>query len=169
MQLKQFMSKQTVALAVALTTAATLTSCGSVFDDLYPCAEGVSMRFVYDYNLDGANAFPSQVDCLTLHIYDSEGRHLTTVTETSTSLSDENWRMQLDLPAGSYHAIAYGGISCDKASFAHATEPGASSHYTQIAMRLKDGQAGTRLHDHFHGAVDFTVKPVDHKIGRAHV
>ena len=100
-----------------------LTSCGVIYDDLEPCNGGAKMRFVYDYNLESANAFPAQVDCLTLHIYDADGNFIRTVTEESSVLADEDWRMEINLDPGKYHAVAYGGIACDKASFAHASRP----------------------------------------------
>lgn len=144
-------------VAVMTCAVLALASCGSVFEDLDPCPGGVSMRFVYDYNLESANAFPSQVDCLTLHLYDGDGNFVKTVTETTDVLADENWRMNIDLAPGHYRAIAYGGIACDDASFAHVSEPAQGSHYTAIAMQLNPGQAGAKLHDHFHGVVDFDV------------
>ena len=57
--------------SAAIGTAALvgLTGCSSLInDDLAPCPEGVVLRFVYDYNMEFANAFPSQVDCLTLPV-----------------------------------------------------------------------------------------------------
>lgn len=135
-----------------------LSSCGVVFDDLPPCRTGVAMRFVFDYNLESANAFPSQVDCLSLHIYDRDGKYVTTVTPAADGLSDENMRLRIDLPPGRYHAVAYGGIACEKASFAHNPEPSEGSLYKDISMRIIDSHIGTRLHDHFHGALDFTIE-----------
>lgn len=134
------------------------SSCGSVYDDLSPCPNGVVMRFVYDYNLEEANAFPGQVDCLTLHIYDSEGRFLATRRLTGEPLYDENWRYVLDLEPGRYHAVAYGGIDCDKTSFAHIPEPSSGSRYQDISMQLIGSHIGTSLHDHFHGSLDFSVE-----------
>lgn len=131
--------------------------CGSVFDDLSPCPEGVRLRFVYDYHTEQGNAFPAQVDCLTVHIYDSEMRHVKTVTESTTVLADENWRMALDLPAGDYTAVAYGGVECGKASFAHASVPGDGSRIPDLAMTIKDEHVGTRLHDLFFGRLSFNV------------
>lgn len=135
-----------------------LSSCGVVFDDLPPCPTGVSLRFVYDYNVESADAFASQVDCLTVHVYDSEGRHVADITPPPQDLADKNMRVRVDLPAGSYHVVAYGGISCGKASFAHTSAPVAGSHYTDISMHVKETHIGTLLHDHFHGILDFTVE-----------
>ncbi len=147
------------AYILLLSAAATagLSSCALVDDDLDACRVGVQLRFLYDYNLESANAFPSQVHCLTLHVYDGQGSFVRTVTDTSSKLADENYRMPVDLAPGTYHAVAYGGIACDKASFAHDAEPAGGSLFSDIAMRLKPGHAGKALHDHFHGTVDFTV------------
>ena len=60
---KQFISRFAGAVLLAAPALAALSSCGSVFDDLDPCPRGISLRFVYDYNMEKANAFPSQVDC----------------------------------------------------------------------------------------------------------
>ena len=144
-------------LTLAVATALAATSCGTVFEALEPCRTGVEMRFVYDCNLESANAFPTQVECLTLHIFDSDGGFVTTVTETSSVLSDENWRLTLDLEPGSYHAIAYGGIACGDDSFAHDAVPAEGSDYHDIAMRLKQDHIGRLLADHFHGSLDFEV------------
>lgn len=154
--LKRFITQYAVPALLLAAPAAALSSCG-VMEDLDPCPGGLEMRFVYDHNLESANAFPNQVDCLTLHIYDEEGNFVKTLTETSEALKDENWRLRPDLEPGSYHAVAYGGIACDRASFAHREEPASGSNFTDIAMALKESHVGTRLHDHFHGAVDFTV------------
>ena len=131
---KQFISRFAGAVLLAAPALAALSSCGSVFDDLDPCPRGISLRFVYDYNMEKANAFPSQVDCLTLHIYDADGNFVATHTETTDALSDEGYRMTIDLPAGDYHAVAYGGIECQDASFAHNVPPVSGTRYTDIAL-----------------------------------
>ena len=47
-----------------------------IYNDLEPCSQGVRLRFVYDYNMEYANAFHSQVDCLALLVYDEQGNYL---------------------------------------------------------------------------------------------
>ena len=98
--------------------ALSLSSCESIYEDLAPCSHGVSLRFVYDYNMEYANAFPKKVDCLTLLIYDSGGNYVGMRTVTGPELQDETYRMQLDLEPGRYRFISYGGIACDERSFA---------------------------------------------------
>ncbi|WP_305302329.1 FimB/Mfa2 family fimbrial subunit, partial [Paramuribaculum intestinale] len=127
-----------VAVSAAIAApAAMVTSCDSaIYDDLEPCRVGAELRFVFDYNMEFANAFPSQVDCLTLYIYDGNGNYVATRTETSEVLADENWRMVIDLPAGDYHLIAYGGTACEEAAYTTAT-PQAGHHYTAMGHEMK--------------------------------
>lgn len=156
---RQSISRNIRTTLTAAVLSGTLASCGTVFDDLEPCPSGLEMRFVYDYNTERADAFAPQVDCLTLHIYDENGIYVTTATETSGRLADENFRLSLDLPSGSYHAVAYGGIACEDASFAHTSVPVSGSRCTDIDMTLLPSRIGSRLHDHFHGTVDFSIDP----------
>lgn len=152
------------ATACSIAAAVTLAGCGAIFDDdPTPCEQGLEVRFIYDYNLERANAFPAQVDCLTLHIYDADGKFVETHTETTGVLSDEDYRMRLDLPAGDYRLIAYGGAECDAASFHHTAVPAAGSLDTEAGMRLdadclQEGNPRRRLHDHFYGSLRVHVE-----------
>lgn len=124
---------------------------------------GLEIRFVYDYNLERANAFPAQVDCLTVHFYDAEGNYVMTRTETTDVLSDENYRMTVDLPEGDYRIVAYGGAECDKASFRHTKVPSEGSADTDLGMYLRPeclqpGNPEGHLHDHFYGSLRVSVK-----------
>ncbi len=85
--------------AIAVITGLNLASCDSFNEQLEPCPQGARLRFVYDYNMEFANAFPSQVDCLTLLVYDKDGNYVTTFTETSSVLSDEDCRPLLPVTA----------------------------------------------------------------------
>jgi len=84
------------------------SACGIINEDLDPCPDAaVNLRFVYEYNMEFANAFHNQVDCLSLYIYDEEGNFVTKQTElTRENLADENFRISLKLPEGNYRAIA---------------------------------------------------------------
>lgn len=139
------------------------TSCSAVYDDLPECASGAELRFIYDYHMERGNSFMYAVDCLTVYIYDEQGRYVGTRTETSSVLADENWRMRVDLPAGRYHIVAYGGMECGEASFMHpaGTAPAPGSHYSSLRTVLKpegtDPSRTAPLHDHFWGEADITV------------
>ncbi|MDE6027468.1 MAG: FimB/Mfa2 family fimbrial subunit, partial [Muribaculaceae bacterium] len=110
--------------AILLTFVMALTaSCNAIYEDLDPCEQKVRVRFVYDYNMEFADAFRSQVDCLTVMVYDEDGNHISTEYAGHDKTGNEDWRMYLDLPAGQYHLIAYGGIGCEDASFHFETDP----------------------------------------------
>ncbi|MDE6348669.1 MAG: FimB/Mfa2 family fimbrial subunit [Bacteroides sp.] len=150
---------------VVITTLATvaLSSCERIFEDLDPCPHGVALRFVYDYNMEYANAFPSQVDCLTLYVYDEEGNYVDTKVVTGTELQDENYRMILDLGEGKYHFVAYGGMACEQSSFSMVQTPMKGSKRTDLKA-LMDADCLTvperrKLHDMFWG--DLTLETAD--------
>ncbi len=151
---------KTAALALLALLPVGLTSCESVWEDLDPCPEGVRLRFVYDYNMEYANAFPSQVDCLTVLVYDKEGKYVKTMTAARPETSDEDWRMEIELPAGDYKLLAYGGMDCENASFKFASDP-SETLLKDLKVYLPDNlittDVGTDLHPLFYGRLDLTI------------
>lgn len=125
------------AFGVALMTAA-LSSCETIYEDLEACPHGVSLRFIYDYNMEYANAFPKKVDCLTLLIFDDKGNYVDTRTVTGPELGDENYRMRLDLASGSYRFVAYGGMACDKSSFSFVQTPAAGTKRDDLRVAMDE-------------------------------
>lgn len=155
----QIINKLIGVIAIITSMGITLASCERMFEDLDPCPHGVKLRFVYDYNMEWANAFPSQVDCLTLYIYDDNGAYVDTRVVTGDELRDEDYRMTLDLEPGSYSFVAYGGIACDDATFAVTQEPGKGSMLTGLGVAMDLSvvnaaePASRRLHDLFWGTL----------------
>lgn len=138
-------------------------SCSMVNEDMDPCPQGVSLRFVYDYNMERANAFPSQVDCVTLYIFDRNGSLIEKHIETSEVLSDENYRMTLDLGPGDYHFLALGGSTCEKNSF-EVAEMETRAERADMFMRLplnEERRSSNRLHDLFYGELQNIHVPKD--------
>ncbi len=148
------------AAVVATLIAFTCSSCDSViYDDLAPCPQGVNLRFVYEYNMEYANEFPSQVDCLTLYVYDSQGNFVTKKEETSSLLADPAYRMTLDLEPGDYHLVAYGGIACSSQSFYVVDEPAVGTTLSSLGVYLPtDGGISSKdLHALFFGDLDVKI------------
>lgn len=155
------------AFAAVIAPTVGLTSCSDfVYDNMEDCPSGLRVRFVYDHNMEFANAFHSQVDCVTLHVYDAQGHLVDTFTETTDVLADENYRMNVDLPAGEYQLVAYGGMECDQSSFVYTGGKPQKGHLIsdrQVALRpecLTD-PALRKLHHHFYGDVLASVSPDD--------
>lgn len=125
------------------------TSCESIYDDQSECPRGVSLRFVYEYHMErGANAFPANVDCITVYVFDREGNYVAQFSETSEVLRNENYRMTLPLDAGDYDLLVYGGLACDKRRF--EISPVASAKRNDVTVTLPhsaDGMSDKQLHD----------------------
>ena len=70
----KLITKGIAALTIAA-AAVPFSSCDRLREDLQECPHGARIRFVYDYNMEFANAFPSQVDCLPVLFYAAAGRY----------------------------------------------------------------------------------------------
>lgn len=56
--IRRTISRSLAAVAIAFAAVAGISSCNAIKDELPPCPEGVKLRFVFDYNMEFANAFP---------------------------------------------------------------------------------------------------------------
>ena len=143
-------------LGVLCLLLALVTGC-RVWDDQSDCPRGITLRFVFDYNLERANAFHSQVDCITVYVFDNNGNFITSFTENSDVLADENYRMNFPLQPGDYRLIVLGGTSCPQNSFevTEFTRAAANSGSVFVRLPLDDDRTSSKpLHDLFYGAVD---------------
>lgn len=155
--LRNLLSRLAGAALCAALAAVGFASCERIDDDLPPCPHGVELRFVYNYNMLHANAFPAEVDCLTLFVYDAGGNLVATRTETGAALRDEAYRMTLDLDEGTYRFVAYGGMACGRSSFSFVRPPVAGSRLEELGVVL-DGDCLTdparkNLHGLYWGAL----------------
>lgn len=153
-------------MAALCVLLASLTGCESIFDDQSDCPRGVALRFVYDYNMERADAFPQQVDCITVYVYDRNGNFVMKQTETSDVLAAEGYRMTLPLDAGTYEFIALGGTADNQSTF-HVNEPAGRAGDGSLAIRLPlDAQrrSDAMLHDLFYGNLaGVTLLPDDYQ------
>lgn len=107
----------------ALALSLCLTSCEPIFDSRDECKTGVALAFNYDYHMErGANAFPTNVDCVDVLVFDNAGNYIDKFTETSAALQDRDYRMEIPLPEGQYHFVIYGGLACENPAFEIAPE-----------------------------------------------
>ena len=148
---------------MSLILAVGCISCNTIFTDQSDCPRGVSLRFVYDYNMEYANAFPSKVHCLSVYVFDENGQFVGRYDETTDVLRDESYRMEMKLDEGTYTLLAYGGLSCPEKSFDITPYSRSSSHIDDMYVTLNhDGFVSDEsLHGLFYGAEDVTVPHVD--------
>lgn len=168
---------QRLSLLGVLGLAMSLGSCEPIFDEDPNCRLGVALNFVYEYHMEpGANAFPSNVDCVTVLVFDKSGNFVTKLTETSDVLRDEKYRMELPLDAGDYHLVVYGGLACEDAAFdftpdfSAASSRGAKKEDILVTLPLNgEGFSDKQLHDIdkrtgglFYGTLDLTLTEQDY-------
>ena len=159
----------------ALLLCMSMSSCETLYDDQSDCRTGINLAFVYEYHMEkGANAFPANVDCVTVYVFDKNGNYKTQFTETSDLLRDANYRMELPLAEGEYHLVVYGGTTCDDATVEFtpgwtATSTGGRKDDILVTVPTdENGVSNKQLHDIdkrigglFYGTQDVTITEKD--------
>lgn len=136
-----------------------LTSC--IYEDETACP--IEVRFVYDRNMEYADAFSSQVDDVTLFIFNEQGVFLKAVHEETDALHES--KMSLDLSPGVYQLVAWCGLSQDEDGLYiinYRLTPGVST-IEEAGFKLNCGETSVVRHELcnlYHGIVrDFRVSP----------
>ena len=110
MKLSDFIrGKMAVALTAVITVSA-LSSCGMIYEDEGDCNTYCDVRFVYDRNMEFADAFASKVEAVDLYVFDADGKFLRQVSERGDALKADGYRMPLDLQPGRYTVLAWCGL-----------------------------------------------------------
>lgn len=140
-------------IILPLITGACLASCSAVYEDLDPCPQGANVTLTFYNNVSNTDRFASDVHCAKLLVYNDKGNFVGEYEYNSTNT------ISVELRAGNYHAIAYGGMSCDLADFDFANSLNDPHHYTDVVTYLLGtrSESAKNLHPHFHGSGDFTI------------
>lgn len=85
-----------------------LNSCDIFNEDLPECR--LSVKFKYDYNMLSTDEFHTQVDQVTLFIFDKEDKFLFKQSAEGTSLATGEYLMDVQLPVGQYKFMAWAGV-----------------------------------------------------------
>lgn len=93
-------------------TLLSMASCSDsfIFEDEGDCSLHYKLKFCYDMNLKWANAFASEVKSVRVYIFDEEGSLVKILTEFGDELKEPDFDIDLDLPKGNYHLVAWCGI-----------------------------------------------------------
>jgi len=99
-------------LLLAAMACCMLFSCESIKDNRDDC--GIWLDFIYDYNMDYADAFNPLVPSVDVFVFDAGGKYLYTKTAQRTALEGGK-RMFLgsEMPVGAYRILTVGGLSDD--------------------------------------------------------
>ena len=121
-----------IAMWFVLIGSLIMTSCDSFNEDLLECR--LFVKFKYDYNMEFADAFHSQVDKVELYVFDKDGKFLFKQAEEGSTLGTGSYLMEVKLPVGQYQFMAWAGAhdSYDITS----VQAGVSS-ITDLKLQLK--------------------------------
>ena len=167
MNFKSVLSSAIIRGAAALLMAAGAISCNTIYDDQSDCPRGVSLRFVYDYNMEYVNSFHKKVHCVNVYVFDENGKYVDNWMETGDVLKDENWRMQKEIGEGKYTLLAYGGLCCEESSFKASqlqSRANAQSEISGVVVSLlhRDWISDQSLHPLFYGIAELEVGKDDY-------
>lgn len=130
-----------------------------VYEDEVPCP--CKLRFVYDHNMEWADAFASQVEKATLFIFDDQERFITTKTIDCKQLNNNT--LDLQLAPGRYTLVAWatsGDAGCYQ--YENAMKEGTSTlQDLKLKLQCQAGEEdyGKNPADLWHGMLkDFHVQ-----------
>lgn len=97
-------------LSVVMLMAA--AACEPIYEAEADCAPAYYLEFVYDMNMDYADAFAAKVPSVSVYAFDAATEELAGVfTEQGEALGREGYRMRLDLSPGTYEFVAWCGLA----------------------------------------------------------
>lgn len=174
-------------LTALLAAGISLSSCdGFIYDAEEECTPSYRLHFRYDMNLKWADAFAHEVKSVRVHAYDEDGTLIKVFSDKGAHLAADDYALDLDLPAGKYHLVAWCGTDNDAAlsgrsesfSLTHTDVPGfiggaEAAHETAgIIGSMKEGMrcsinkksddehpafSDEHLYSLFHGKIDVAL------------
>lgn len=81
---------------------------GCVREDRSECESGLLLRFKYTLNNQHTNLFDSQVNQITLYVFDCKGKYVDQFSQRGDVLTN-NYVIRLPLAPGKYSIVGYGG------------------------------------------------------------
>lgn len=81
---------------------------GCVREDTSDCQSGLLLRFKYTLNNEYSNLFGSQVNRITVYVFDEKGKYVDQFSDNGEPLTND-YLMRLPLAPGKYSMVGYGG------------------------------------------------------------
>ena len=135
--------------AALFAMALTLTACDSmIYDHDDDCDPVYKVRFRYDYNLQKADAFPSEVNAVTLYVIDpATGEVVWQKTDDSEAVRQEGYMMDIEgLEPGDYKLLAWAGDGHNGSPHFTMGTGTHDHHLTARINRAEGGIVNTDLH-----------------------
>ena len=145
------------------------SSCESIYDDTKDCEPYYYLNFVYDMNMDFADAFNEKVNSVEVYVFDSAtGELVDKIKESGDVLKKEDYKMRLHLPPGNYDFITWCGLENNEGHFQlsdNITSP-RDIFCRMDRKKASDGSSfqNINLHSLFHGKISAKLEdiPGDH-------
>lgn len=155
-----------VAAAAVGIVAVSFTSCdNAIYDYEGDCEPHFRVKFLYDYNMKFADAFPHEVNSVTLRLLDADGKVVWMRTDSGEALSLPGYCMDVDCPPGTYslHVWAEGrdGMPFRLAPSDAGTFDMLSAHLPGIDAVGGIVDSDDRLSDLYHGYETSVTFPAD--------
>lgn len=161
--MSDFIRVRISAVLSALVAVSGLSSCGMVYEDEGDCTTYCDVRFVYERNMEFADAFASKVEAVDLFVFDADGIFMRRLSERGDALKADGYSMPLDLEPGRYTVLAWCGLDGDLGSYdVPDAQPGVTTlgeMKCRLADREKSGDKVTvdEIDNLFHGMTTFDL------------
>lgn len=151
-----------LSIGVLATLAFGATSCeSSLYDDGYDCDPKYYLRFVFDMNMEFADAFNQQVNSVEVWVFDKETQQLVDhITESGDALKNRDFMVPLDINPGDYHIVTWCGLDDNRHfkvmdGITHLTHPKVRMERKIDEMRRPN--SNELLDELFHGIIDINA------------
>lgn len=148
-------------LAMGALMFVTASCDNAIYDDEGDCSAHYQVRFRYDHNMKYADAFPNEVNSVTLHLIDENDNVVWKKTESGAALAAEGYTMTVDAPAGTYHLLAWCGDE-DATTYTIGTDSrkeGLTATLHRSYETRSDAHIRTRVNRLYHGYVESQTFP----------
>lgn len=142
------------------------TGCnGLINEDLDKCNPTYSLKFIYDMNMDYADAFAVKVNSVRVYAFDSAtGELKKIISDSGNALAAPDYTLSLDLEPGDYEFIAWCGLEGNEDHFFVPTDvTGIEDVNCSISKKRDDNGVAIQnvdLHALYHGKINASL-PLD--------
>lgn len=128
------------------------TGCESIYENQGDCSVRYQVAFKYTMNVVGADAFANKVKSISVFVFDTDGKLVTSKTEAGEALATGNYAMELDVKPGTYDIVAWGGMQDGSTWMLAGGSTPKQKQELGCSLRLTgEDESRQQLTDLFHG------------------
>lgn len=169
MKLIKTLKHKAVILACGALMSIGVSGCESIYDKTQDCDPYFYLRFVYDMNMDYADAFGPKVNSVEVYVFDAAtGEYVAKFRDSGAALKQEGYKMRIDLKPGNYEFIAWCGLEDNEGHFMVPSDIQKPQDVSCTMARDRDADGlaiqDKNLYSLFHGKISAELPdtPGDH-------